>query len=154
MNITIGSDHAGYKHKDYLVRLISSLGHQVSDIGGFEGESVDYPDIAEKAAMAVAKGKVEFGILLCGTGIGVSLAANKVKGIRAALCWSRETAMLARQHNNANMLCLGARFLDTESCGDIVKAFLSEPFSNQARHIRRVNKIMNIEERNCSGEHH
>ncbi|MGM0366164.1 MAG: ribose 5-phosphate isomerase B [Actinomycetota bacterium] len=151
MKITIGSDHAGYEHKKYLVQLISSWGHKVSDLGGFEGQSIDYPDIAEEVAKTVAGGKAERGILLCGTGIGVSIAANKVKGIRAAVCWSRETAKLARQHNNANILCMGARFLDKETCGQIAEAFLSEPVSSQERHIRRVNKIMNIEERICTG---
>jgi len=154
MHITIGTDHAGYKHKDYLVQLMGTLGHTVSDVGGCQGQSTDYPLIAIKAAQHVAAGKADLGILLCGTGIGVSIAANKVKGIRAALCWNRETALLARKHNNANMICMGARLLGEKTCGEMIKAFLSEPFSKQERHHRRVNQISNIEERNCAGDDH
>ena len=154
MKLTIGSDHAGYEHKAYLVKFISSLGHQVSDLGGFEGQKTDYPDIAEKVAMDVARKKADFGIVLCGTGIGACITANKVRKIRAALCYNRETALLTREHNNANVLCLGARFMDMEKCGEIITAFLSEPFSKEERHRRRVDKIMKVEERNCAGDNH
>ncbi len=150
MKIVIGSDHAGCKHKEYLSRTVSSLGHSLSDAGVCEGKSADYPDIAEKVAGAVAAGDAELGILLCGSGIGASMAANKVRGIRAALCWDKETARLAREHNDANILCMGARLLSMDVCEEIAKVFLSQPYSGQERHNRRIKKIRDIEERNCT----
>ncbi|MCG9478908.1 MAG: ribose 5-phosphate isomerase B [Actinomycetia bacterium] len=152
MNIIIGSDHAGIEHKAYLADIASRLGHKVTDLGTYDKQSVDYPDIAFQVACNILNSKTEIGILICGTGIGMSLAANKVRGIRAAVCWNQETARLARQHNNANILCLGARILDQESCKIIMEAFLANASSSQDRHARRVEKIMNIEERTCTGE--
>jgi len=124
------------------------MGHTALDVGTNSGESVDYPDFGEKGAKAVACGKADMGILICGTGIGISMAANKVNGIRAAVCWNEEAAILAREHNNANILCMGARFIPIKKCTEIAKTFINTPASNDERHVRRINKIMKIEERN------
>ena len=148
MKISVGSDHAGCEHKSKIIKEISFLGHTLVDLGTNSSKSVDYPDYAEKVATMVASGETEMGILLCGTGIGMSISANKVKGIRAAVCWNSKTATLARQHNDANVLCMGARFLSPKECVKIAKIFIKTPRSNEERHIRRVKKIMSIEERN------
>lgn len=148
MKIVFGSDHAGVEHKIKLMELASSMGHQVIDKGTNSGESVDYPDFGEKGALAVCRKEADLGILICGTGIGISMAANKVKGIRAAVCWNEETAHLAREHNDANMLCMGARFISIEGAVKIAKVFIETPFSNNERHINRISKITKIEERN------
>jgi ribose 5-phosphate isomerase B len=108
--------------------------------------SSDYPDFGEKCAITVVSGKAELGILICGTGIGICIAANKVNGIRAAVCWNTETAKLAREHNNANILCLGARFLTIDECIAIVKIFISTQPINEEKHLRRINKIKQIEQ--------
>jgi len=150
MKIVIGSDHAGVEYKEKLKELVLSMGHQIIDIGTNSSKSVDYPDFGEKGALTVCRKEADLGILICGTGIGISLAANKVKHIRAAVCWNKETARLAREHNNANILCMGARFVSIERAVRIAKVFLETPFSNDERHNRRVNKITNIEERGKS----
>lgn len=152
MKISVGSDHAGYNYKSKIIKLLGSLGHTAIDAGTNGTESVDYPDYGEKGAQLVACGKADMAILICGTGIGISLAANKIRGIRAAVCWNTETALLARQHNHANVLCLGARFLSEEECIKIAKVFISTPESSEERHVRRVKKIMAIEERNKTCE--
>jgi ribose 5-phosphate isomerase B len=154
MKIVIGSDHAGYNYKSTLIEVIKSMGHTIQDIGTDSCESVDYPDFGEKGARIVACGQADIGILICGSGIGMDMSANKVRGIRSALCWNVETAKLARNHNNANVLCLGERFLPLEQCIEITKTFINTPSSDEERHIRRVNKIMKIEERNeiCDGQ--
>ena len=110
MKISVGSDHAGYNYKFKIIELVNSLGHTTIDVGTNSTESVDYPDYGEKGAQLVACKKADMAILVCGTGIGMSLAANKVSGIRATVCWNTETAFLARQHNHENVLCLSARF--------------------------------------------
>ena len=152
MKISVGSDHAGYNYKSKIIELAGSLGHTAIDAGTNSTENVDYPDYGEKGAQLVACKKADMAILVCGTGIGMSLAANKVRGIRAAVCWNTETAFLARQHNHANVLCLGARFLSEEECIKIVKVFINTPESSEERHIRRVKKIMAIKERNKTCE--
>lgn len=152
MKISVCSDHAGYENKSKIIKEVSSLGHTMVDLGTNSSESVDYPDYAEKCAMMVTCGEAKMAIILCGTGIGMSISANKVKGIRAAVCWNTETAILARQHNDANVLCMGARFLSPEECVKIAKVFIQTPKSNEERHIRRVKKIMSIEERNKTCE--
>jgi ribose 5-phosphate isomerase B len=151
MKIIIGVDHAGFKYKDSLIKLLKSMGHSVEDAGTNSSESVDYPDYAEKVSRTVACGGADSGILICGTGIGMSISANKVKGIRAALCWNVEGAVLAREHNSANVLCMGARLLSLENCIEITKTFLNTPLGNNERHLNRINKIKKIEERdqNC-----
>ena len=150
MKIVIGSDHAGFEHKKKISELISSLGHEIIDVGTGSENSVDYPDYGEKGAREICCGQAELGVLICGTGIGISIAANKVKGIRAAVCWNEETANLTRQHNDANILCLGARFISVEDALKITKVFLETPASNDERHQRRVDKISSIEERSGS----
>ena len=150
MKIAVGTDHAGVEHKKKIKDLAASMDIKVLDMGTDSEESVDYPDFGEKVGLAVSKGQADIGILICGTGIGVSLAANKVRGIRAAVCWNEETAQLAREHNNANVLCIGARFVPVVESVRMTKVVLETPFSKEDRHIRRVNKITSIEERNSS----
>ena len=139
MKITIGCDHAGVEYKSKIVEFLEKEGHQVLDIGTHGKESVDYPDYAHKVAEEVLAG-ANFGILICGSGNGVSMAANKHKGIRAALCWSEEITKLARQHNDANIISIPARFMSLEKSIVIIKTFLTEPFEG-GRHQRRVQKI-------------
>ncbi len=139
MKITIGCDHAGVEYKSKIVEFLEKEGHQVLDIGTHGKESVDYPDYAHKVAEEVLAG-ANFGILICGSGNGVSMAANKHKGIRAALCWSEEITKLARQHNDANIISIPARFMSLEKSILIIKTFLTEPFEG-GRHQRRVQKI-------------
>ena len=139
MKITIGCDHAGVEYKSKIIEFLEKEGHQILDVGTFGEESVDYPDYAHLVAEEVLAG-ADFGILICGSGNGVSMAANKHKGIRAALCWSEEITKLARQHNNANIISIPARFMSLEKSTQIIKTFLTEPFEG-GRHQRRVEKI-------------
>jgi len=150
MKIVIGSDHAGFEHKKKISELIASLGHEIIDVGTNDKNSVDYPDYGEKGAKEISCGSAELGVLICGTGIGISMAANKVKGIRAAVCWNEETASLTRQHNDANVLCIGARFITVEEALNITRVFLDTPASGDIRHLRRIKKISSIEERSKS----
>jgi ribose 5-phosphate isomerase B len=143
MRIAIGCDHRGLDTKKLIMRLVTEAGHEISDLGTYTTESVDYPDIAREVAGAVAEGDFDQGILVCNTGIGVSMAANKVKGIRAALCCNAFMACRARQHNDANILCLGVE-LAPEVLADIVTAYLTTDFEG-GRHLRRVNKIKAME---------
>jgi ribose 5-phosphate isomerase B len=140
MHIIIGGDHAGYRYKETLSRLLSSEGHELTDVGPFSEDSTDYPDFAHPLAQKVLADSSSLGILICGSGNGVCMAANKHRGIRAALCWNEELASLARQHNNANVLCLPSRFIDEQTTEKIVHTFLNTPFEG-GRHERRVNKI-------------
>lgn len=143
IKIAIGSDHAGFIHKRELAEWLRSRGYQVEDYGAFSEESTDYPDYAVKVAHAVANGDCQMGILLCGTGIGMAITANKVAGIRAANCCSVEMARLAREHNDANILTLGARLLSVEEVKEITAVFLQTPFAG-GRHLRRVKKITQL----------
>ena len=143
MRIAIGCDHRGLNLKQFVIRLITEAGHSYQDFGCYTVDSVDYPDIAKKVAEAVTTGYFECGILVCDTGIGMSIAANKVKGIRAALCRSAFDAQRARQHNDANILCLGAEE-GQEALPEIVKAFLTHKFEG-GRHLPRLNKIKAME---------
>jgi len=142
--VAIGSDHAGFEYKEFLKKLLNEIGISYQDFGALSDASVDYPDIAHIVSEAVVSGKYENGILICGTGIGMSIVANKHKGIRAAVCESQKSAQLSREHNNANILCLGARILSWDIVSEIVKVFLSTPFSNGERHERRIQKIHSI----------
>lgn len=145
MKISIGSDHAGYRHKEALKKALESDGHSVIDVGTDSEESVDYPDFASAAARLVAEGKADRGVIVCGTGIGVSIAANKVKGIRAANVTNVEMARLAREHNDANMVAVGARITPVDLAIDIVRTFLKSEFS-EGRHTKRVEKIKDLEQ--------
>ena len=144
MRIAIGSDHRGFALKEALKELLAELGHEWVDLGCQGEEAVDYPDIARPVAEAVAAGEYERGILICGSGVGMSIAADKVKGIRAALCDNSFTARLARRHNDANVLCLGSWCIGQGLAEDIVRVFLSEDFEG-GRHARRLEKIRAME---------
>lgn len=138
--LAIGSDHAGYEFKEVLKNWLGSNGYIVKDYGTHSLDSVDYPDFAHPVASAVEKQEFDLGILLCGSANGVAITANKHQGIRAALCWTDEIASLARQHNNANIVCIPARFVSEEMAKKITDAFLSTPFEG-GRHEKRVGKI-------------
>ncbi|MBM4179037.1 MAG: ribose 5-phosphate isomerase B [Ignavibacteria bacterium] len=140
MTISIGSDHAGYAYKTELKSMLVALGHDVIDVGAESEASVDYPDYGTAAAALVRDGKAHYGVLICGSGIGISIAANKVQGIRAANCTSVEMAQLARQHNDANVVTVGQRLVSLELAKEIVSAFLSTPFEG-GRHQRRIDKL-------------
>ena len=145
MKIIIGSDHGGFKLKQTIKEYIEKLGYDVKDVGTDSSESVDYPIYAKRVAEQVAKDKNKLGILVCGTGLGMCMAANKVKGIRAALCYNESSAKLAKEHNNANILCLGGRELKEELAKKITKTFLETPFSDEERHKRRIKEIADLE---------
>jgi ribose 5-phosphate isomerase B len=144
VRIAIGADHRGLELKQFIIKLLSQMGHSYEDFGSYTAEPVDYPDIAQKLAERVAKGDFELGILICDTGIGMCIAANKVKGIRAALVHDSFSARRARQHNDANILCLGTSGTP-ETVREIVEVFLSTQFEGE-RHQKRVDKIRGIEE--------
>lgn len=140
MTISIGSDHAGFEYKQALVELLKSLKHTVLDVGTDSPERVDYPDFGVAAARLVSEKKAELGVLICGSGIGISIAANKVAGIRAANCVTVEMARLAREHNNANMVAVGQRLVSLEMAKEIVEEFIKAEFQG-GRHLGRVEKI-------------
>jgi ribose 5-phosphate isomerase B len=144
MKIAIGSDHRGYDAKRHLVGLLQQLGHDVLDVGPQSRDSVDYPDYAFLVARAVSSGDVERGILICGTGIGMCIAANKVPGVRAAPCHDTITAEMSRRHNDANIVCLSADLLGEELMERTVRIWLETPFEG-GRHARRVDKIVRFE---------
>ncbi len=144
MTIAIGCDHAGYVLKEFLKSRLGGEGYRVVDYGTDSEEPVDYPDVAEKVALAVRSDENTLGILVCGTGIGMSIAANKVPGIRAAVCHSRYTARMAREHNSVNVISVGARILEPDEAWEVVKEFLSASFQG-GRHSRRVEKITALE---------
>lgn len=140
MKIVLGSDHGGYELKEKIKALLQELGYEYEDFGTHTEESVDYPEYGKKVAHAVADGKFDKGIVVCGTGIGISIAANKVKGIRAALVHDLETAALTRQHNDSNVLAMGGRIVDHDLALEITKVWLSTEFEG-GRHLRRINMI-------------
>ncbi|WP_026999864.1 ribose 5-phosphate isomerase B [Eisenibacter elegans] len=140
MKIVIGGDHAGFSYKQALVAHLQTQGHSVQDLGPFSDASVDYPDFAHPVAKAVSAQEADLGILICGSGNGVAITANKHADIRAALCWNTELAALARQHNDANVLCLPARFVSLEAAQAMVDTFLQTAFEG-GRHANRVGKI-------------
>lgn len=144
MKIAIASDHGGYACKEQLIPLLKELGHEVEDLGCHGPESVDYPDYGIACAKAVAAGQAERGVVVCGTGIGISIAANKVPGIRCALCTDPLMARLCREHNDANMLALGGRIIGMELAKEILRVFLSTGFAG-GRHQARIDKISRYE---------
>ncbi len=143
MHIAVGNDHRGIEFKNGVIDIITRAGHGYRDFGTNTADAVDYPDIAREVGEAVARGDFDFGILICGTGIGMCISSNKVKGIRAALCHNVFSATRARQHNNANILCLGAEY-GLDGVADIINAFLTTDFEG-GRHQRRVDKITDLE---------
>jgi len=144
MRIALASDHAGYAEKERLKGVLEGLGVEFDDLGTVSEESVDYPDYARKVAEQVADGKVEQGVLVCGSGTGMAITANKVPGVRAAVAWSEETARLARQHNDANVLAIGARTTPPDDIPKIVRAWFGAEFQG-GRHAARVEKISEVE---------
>ncbi len=141
MKIGVACDHAGFDYKEKLKELLSSKGNEINDYGCYSLESVDYPDFAHKVANDVNNGTIEKGILVCGSGQGVCMTANKYQGVRAALAWTAEIAGLSREHNNANVVCLPARFIEVLEAKNVVKTFIETSFEG-GRHERRVNKIV------------
>ncbi len=144
MKIAIGSDHAGFEDKEKVKKQLEELGYEYEDVGTTSTESVDYPIYAKKVADKVASGEAEQGLLICGSGNGMQIAANKVHGIRAALAWNEETARLARQHNDANVLSVPARMISPEEVSKVVKSYLDAKFEG-GRHQRRVEEISELE---------
>lgn len=144
MRIAIGCDHRGFALKELIVPFLRHLGHDCHDFGCYDTNPVDYPDLARKVGKAVASGDFNYGILICGTGIGMSIAANKIKGIRAALCCDKLAAQRARQHNHANVLCLKGENADEKSALEIVTTFLTTNFEG-GRHTQRLEKIKALE---------
>lgn len=138
--IAIGADHAGFEYKEAIKQLLTNLGWQIADKGTYSTDSVDYPDFAHPVASMVENGEAAAGILVCGSGNGVCITANKHAGVRAALCWGVDLAQLARQHNNANVLCIPSRFVGQDVANSMVEAFLNTQFEG-GRHQNRVNKI-------------
>jgi ribose 5-phosphate isomerase B len=147
VKIAFGCDHAAFEIKARVIEALKKQGHSVQDFGCDTGDSCDYPDFAVSVSESVARGKNDRGVLICGTGIGMSIAANKVPGIRAALVWREEAAVLASQHNNANVLCLSARFLPIEEINKCIRAWLATPFSSEPRHQKRVDKMMALDKK-------
>ena len=149
MRIAIGADHAGYNLKQVVAAHVATLEHEVLDLGtGSAGTAVDYPDFAEAVGLAVREGQADRGILICGSGVGASVAANKLKGVRAGLCHDTYSAHQGVEHDDMNVLVLGARIIGVETARELVKAFLGAAFTKEERHQRRLAKVKAIEDRN------
>lgn len=146
--IALGCDHAGFELKQAIIKHLDERKIEYKDYGTYSEDSVDYAVYAEKTARAVASGECELGLLFCGTGVGISMAANKVRGIRAACCSDLFSAEMTRRHNDANILCLGGRVVSPEKATELVDIFLDTPFSGEERHARRIAQISDIENRN------
>jgi len=147
MRVAVGADHAGFPLKQEILDELRRLGHEVVDKGTFDTVPVDYPDYAEAVARAVASGEVERGVLLCGSGVGASVAANKVPGVRAAVCHDTYSARQGVEHDDMNVLALGARVIGPEVALEALRAFMGGRFSGEERHVRRLNKVLAIEAR-------
>jgi ribose 5-phosphate isomerase B len=145
MKVVIGSDHAGFALKNSMGDLLRSLGHQVVDVGAFNENPSDYPDYSAAVGRTVLDGKADRGVLICGSGVGASVAANKIKGIRAAVCHDNYSAHQGVEHDDMNVLVLGSRIIGVKLAEDLVKAFLAAQFSHEERHVRRINKIKALE---------
>jgi len=145
MRIAVGTDHRGYSIRSKVIELVKRLGHDVEDVGTYSGDAVDYPDIAAAVARKVSHGEADRGILVCGTGMGMAIAANKFHGVRAAPCHDDLTAEMSRRHNDSNVLCLSADLLGQRLIDRMVELWLSTPFEG-GRHARRVEKIRELEE--------
>ena len=140
MKIAIGGDHAGFEYKEKLKKFLADKGHEVKDFGPYTNESADYPDFVHPACSSIENGENEMGVLICGSGQGVAITANKHQGIRAAYCWNNDLAELARSHNNANVICFAERFMAYAYVEQMTDTFLNTPFEG-GRHERRVSKI-------------
>ena len=149
MRVAIGSDHAGYDLKRVLVKFLQAAGHSVVDLGTHSKKSVDYPDFAEAVGIAVREKRVQRGILICGSGVGASIAANKIPGVRAGLCHDTYSAHQGVEHDDMNVLTLGAWVISEKLGEELIKAFLSARFSGEPRHIRRIDKIYALAARYC-----
>lgn len=146
MRIGLGADHAGFPLKDHLATTLADAGHAVTDVGTHSTDAVDYPDFAAKVARAVAEGTVDRGIVVCGSGAGACVAANKVRGVRAMVAHDTYTAHQGVEHDDVNVLCLGARVIGPAMAEELVQAFLAAEFSGEERHVRRLRKVMALEE--------
>jgi len=151
MKLVIGSDHAGFQLKVPIGDLLRSLGHEVLDVGAFNENPSDYPDFAEAVGRAVVDKKAERGVLICGSGVGASVAANKIPGVRAGMCHDTYSAHQGVEHDDINVLVLGSRVVGVMLAQDLVKAFLGAKFTNEERHVRRLAKVKAIEAKYCGG---
>ena len=149
MRVAVAADHAGFELKAKILDLLASLGVEALDLGAHNPEPTDYPDHAESVGTAVREGRAERGILICGSGVGVSVAANRIPGVRAGICHDTYSARQGVEHDDMNVLVLGARVVGEELAGEIVKAFLAAGFSRGKRHLRRLEKVRRLEERFC-----
>lgn len=149
MKVVIGSDHAGFQLKNKMGDLLRSMGNEVLDVGAFNENPSDYPDFAEAVGRAVLEGKAERGVLICGSGVGASVAANKLPGIRAGMCHDTYSAHQGVEHDDINVLVLGERVVGVELAKDLVRAFMGAKFSNEERHVRRLAKVKAIEAKYC-----
>lgn len=148
MKVALGSDHAGFAMKDLLARWLLTEGHEVVEVGPARFDpNDDYPDAAEAVARAVASGQAERGLLICGSGVGACVAANKIRGVRAGLCHDTYSARQGVEHDDVNVLCLGARVIGEATATELVRAFLAARFSGEERHVRRLRKVLALEER-------
>ncbi len=145
MKIAVGADHAGFPHKEIVIAILEDNGHEAIDLGTTSTEPVDYLDYAEKVGRAIQQGEAERGILLCGSGVGAAIAANKMRGIRAGVCHDIYSAHQSVEHDDANVLAIGARIIGKELVAEIVRAFIGAEFSGEPRHVRRLNKILALE---------
>jgi RpiB/LacA/LacB family sugar-phosphate isomerase len=146
MKVAIGADHAGFSMKEPVIQAVIEAGHEPVDLGTFDCDSVDYPDYSEKVGRALQNGQAERGIVVCGSGVGASIAANKMRGIYAGLCHDTYSAHQGVEHDNMNVLCLGGRIIGPELAKELIKSFLGARFSGEERHARRVGKILKLEE--------
>jgi ribose 5-phosphate isomerase B len=151
MKVVIGSDHAGFQLKNAMGDVLRSMGNDVLDIGAFNENPSDYPDFAEAVGRAVLDGKAERGVLICGSGVGASVAANKLPGIRAGICHDTYSAHQGVEHDNMNVLVLGSRIVGVALAQDLVRAFMGAKFTNEERHVRRLGKVKALETKYCPG---
>ena len=152
MHVAVASDHAGFLLKKKIIEYLGGLGHTVEDLGTYDTTPVDYPDFAEAVAAAILSERVERAVLICGSGVGASVAANKFRGIRAGLCHDTYSAHQGVEHDDINVLVLGSRVVGVELAKDLVKAFLGAKFTNEERHLRRLGKVKAIEAKYMSGK--
>lgn len=145
MKIALGTDHAGFKLKEDLKKLLLGMGHEILDVGTYDEAPVDYPDYAALVAKAVNGNEAERGILICGSGVGASIAANKIRGIRASVCHDTYSARQGVEHDNMNIIVIGARVIGVALASDIARTFINAQFSNEDRHIRRLQKVLDLE---------